>query len=82
MILKIIQQIIQMFDKMQMIPMMKTRISNDCIPRLNKEFGISSHETFKAMLDKSSVYVLAEGMYFLDKGNPSNFRFLDFTQLA
>ena len=34
MILKIIQQIIQMFDKIQMILMMKTSISNNRISRL------------------------------------------------
>ena len=37
MILKIIQQINQMFDKIQMILMMKTSISNNCILRLNKD---------------------------------------------
>ena len=36
MILKIIQQIIKMFDKIQMILMMKTSISNNRISRLNK----------------------------------------------
>ena len=35
MILKIIQQIIQMFDKIQMILMMKTSISKNHISRLN-----------------------------------------------
>ena len=30
------------------------------------------------MLDKSSIYVLAEGMYFLDKSNPSDCNFLNF----
>ena len=30
----------------------------------------------------SSVYVLAERMYFLDKGSPSNFSFLDFPLLV
>ena len=35
------------------------------------------------MLDKSSVYnVLAEGMHFLDKSSPSNFKFLDFPLLV
>ena len=37
MILKIIQQIIQMFDKIQMILMMKMSISNNRITRLNKD---------------------------------------------
>ena len=36
MILKIIQQIIQMFDKIQMILMMKTSISNNRMSRLKK----------------------------------------------
>ena len=35
------------------------------------------------MLDKFSEYnVLAEGMYFLDKGSPSNLNFLDFPLLV
>ena len=33
------------------------------------------------MLDKSTVYVLAEGVYFLDK-NPSNFNSLNFPLLV
>ena len=47
-----------------------------------KEFGEFSHNQLKVMLDKSLVYyVLAEGMYFLDKCSPSNFNFLDFSLL-
>ena len=39
-----------------------------------KEFGEFSQQ-LKVMLDKSSVYnVLAEGMYFLDKCSPLNFK--------
>ena len=34
----------------------------------------------RAWLDK--VYILAEGMYFLDKISPSNFNFLDFPCLS
>ena len=34
------------------------------------------------MLDKSSVCVLVEGMYFLDKSIPSNFNFLDYPLLV
>ena len=34
------------------------------------------------MLDKSSVYVLVEGMYFLDKSSLSNFNFLDYPLLV
>ena len=39
MILKIIQQINQMFDKIQMILMIKTSISNNRISRLNQNFS-------------------------------------------
>ena len=47
-----------------------------------KESGEFSHNQLKVMLDKSLVYyVLAEGMYFLDKCSPSNFNFLDFPLL-
>ena len=48
----------------------------------HKEFGEFSHKQLKVMLDKSSVYVLAEEMYFWDKCNPLNFNFLDFPLLA
>ena len=41
------------------------------------EFDEFSHRQLKVMLGKSSVHVLAEGMHFLDKSNPSNFNFLD-----
>ena len=34
------------------------------------------------MLDKSSVFALAEGLYFLDKCSPLNFNFLDFPLVA
>ena len=34
------------------------------------------------MLDKSSAYVLAEGMYFLDKSSLSNFNFFGFSLLV
>ena len=33
------------------------------------------------MLDKTTVYILAEGMYFLDE-RPSNFNFFDFKRLV
>ena len=47
-----------------------------------KEFGEFSLNQLKVMLDKSFVYyVLAEGMYFLDKCSPLNFNFLDFSLL-
>ena len=48
----------------------------------HEEFSEFSHKQLKAMLDKSFVYVLAEGMYFLDKFSPLNFNFLDFPLLV
>ena len=50
---------------------------------LQKELSEFLHKQLKVMLDKSSVYsVLAEGMDFSDKSNPSNFNFLDFLLLV
>ena len=45
------------------------------VSKITKSFGEFSHKKLKVMLDKSSVYVLAEGMYFLDKSSPTNLNF-------
>ena len=58
-------------------------VKNDLwFQKWHKEFGEFSHKKLKVMLDKSSIYVLAEGMYFLDKSSPSNFNFLHFPLLV
>ena len=45
-----------------------------------KEFG---EQVVESKFNKSSLYnVLAEGMCFLDKSSPSNFKFLDFPLLV
>ena len=65
------------------------KIQRSCVVKNNlwfqkwhKEFGEFSYKQLKLVLDKSSVYVLAVGMYFLDKSSPSNFNFLKFPQLV
>ena len=55
------------------------RKTNCLFQKWHKKFGEFSH---KVMLDKSSVYVLAERMHFLNKSSPSNLNFLDFPMLV
>ena len=59
-------------------------VKNDLrFQNLQKELSEFLHKQLKVMLDKCSVYsVLAEGMDFSDKSNPSNFNFLDFLLLV
>ena len=45
----------------------------------HKEFG---EQKVESKVDKSSAYVLAERMYFLDKRIPPNFNFSDFSLLV
>ena len=55
MILKVIQQIIQMFDKIQMIVMMETSISNNHITRLN---DVLPYVTLNALSCKELILLL------------------------
>ena len=58
-------------------------VKNDLwFQKWHKEFGEFSHKKLKVMLGKFLCDVLAEGMYFLDKSNPSNSTFLDFSLLV
>ena len=53
-------------------------VKNDLwFQKWRKKFGEFSQQ-LKVMFDKSSVYVLAEGMSFLDKCSPLNFNFRTF----
>ena len=58
-------------------------VKNDTwFQKCHKSFGEFSRKKLKVMLDKSSVYVLAAGMYFLDKGSPLISTFRTFYSLS